>query len=314
MHRRTLLRAGGMAVAGFAGAPAATAAPQAALAAAPPGRDPDRTPFVAVRDGVRIFYKDWGNGPPVVFCHGGVLGADMWEYQTAALSRQGLRCVAHDRRGCARSSHPGRGYDFDTFADDLAALMEHLDLRDATLVGHSMGCAEIARYLSRHGARRVARAVLVATTTPFLLKTEDNPDGIDRQVFDGMIAELERDRPRYTTLSAGPFFGIGLPNVTVSPDMIQWGVGLALQACPIATIDVLRAFSEIDFRPDMLAFTMPTLIVHGRADQGAPLALTAEATARRIPGSRLEVYDTAHGLFITEKERLNRDIASFVRG
>jgi pimeloyl-ACP methyl ester carboxylesterase len=272
------------------------------------------TPFVETPDGTHIFYKDWGAGPPVVFCHGGVLGADMWEYQMTALAGEGVRCIAHDRRGCARSTHPGRGYDFDTFAGDLAALLEGLDLRDVTLVGHSMGCAEIARYLARHGARRVARSVLVSTTTPFLLKTPDNPDGVDKRVFDEMVAELQRDRPHFTAQSAPGFFGIGLPNMSISPEIVQWGIGLALQACPKATIDVIRAFSETDFRPDLRAFTMPTLLIHGRADRGSPLPLTAERTATRIPGSRLEIYDTGHGLFITEKERLNRDLLAFIRG
>ena len=268
---------------------------------------------VETRDGIRIFYKDWGAGRPVVFCHGGILGADMWEYQMTALAAAGLRCVAHDRRGCARSSHPGRGYDFDTFADDLAALLDRLDLREVTLVGHSMGCGEIARYLARHGAGRVRRAVLVATTTPCLLKAADNPDGIDRAVFDRMHAAAGADRPRFTALAAGPFFGEGTAGAAVSAELVRWGVGLALQACPVATLDTIRAFSETDFRADLRAFTMPTLVIHGRADQGAPLALTGERTARMIAGSRLEVYDTAHGLFITERERLNRDLIAFVR-
>jgi pimeloyl-ACP methyl ester carboxylesterase len=272
-----------------------------------------RAPFIETGDGIRLFYKDWGQGPPVLFCHGGILGADMWEYQMTALAGRGLRCIAHDRRGCARSTQPGRGYDFDTFADDVAALLEQLDLGGVTLVGHSMGCGEVARYLSRHGGRRVARAVLVSTTTPFLLKTPDNPGGIDRVVFDQMVAAAMLDRPRFTTLAAAPFFGVGLPNVSVSAEIVQWGIGLALQACPVATIETIRAFSETDFRSDMRAFTMPTLVIHGRADQGAPIALTAEPTAKLIRGARLEVYDSAHGLFITEKDRLNRDLLDFIQ-
>ena len=222
----------------------------AAAAAAGAGLGAHGAPFVEASGGVRLFYKDWGRGRPVVFCHGGILGADMWEYQMTALVAGGLRCIAHDRRGCARSTHPGRGYDFDTFADDLAVLLEQLDLREVTLVGHSMGCAEIARYLSRHGARRVSRAVLVATTTPFLLKAADNPEGVEKRVFDQMHAAASADRPRFTTLAAAPFFGVGLPNVSVSAELVQWGIGLALQACPIATLDIIRAFSETDFRPE----------------------------------------------------------------
>jgi non-heme chloroperoxidase len=312
MQRRNLLKSATAAGAGLVASVVSAGDDKTARQASPP-RTPARSPFVEAPGGVRLFYKDWGAGPPVVFCHGGILGADMWEYQMTALAAQGLRCIAHDRRGCARSSHPGRGYDFDTFADDLSVLLEELDLRGVTLVGHSMGCAEITRYLARHGAGRVARAVLVATTTPCLLKRPDNPDGLDPRVFDQMAAAAAQDRPRFTALAAGPFFGVGLPNVSVSPELVQWGIGLALQACPVATIDTIRAFSQIDLRPDLRAFTMPTLVVHGRADQGAPLALTAEPTARLIPGSRLEVYDTAHGLFITERERLNRDLLAFIR-
>jgi pimeloyl-ACP methyl ester carboxylesterase len=306
MQRRDLLRTAAAAAAGahLTGGDAGAAERDTRTAVRPPAS------FVEAGDGVRLFFKDWGEGRPVVFCHGGVLGADMWEYQMTALAAAGLRAIAHDRRGCARSSHPGRGYDFDTFADDLAALLDRLDLRDVTLVGHSMGCGEIARYLARHGARRVRRTVLVATTTPYLVKTVDNPDGIDRRVFDQMHAAAAADRPRFTAHAAGPFFG-AVPDAAVSPELVQWGIGLALQACPIATLDTIRAFSETDFREDLRAFTMPTLVIHGRADQGAPLALTGERTARMIAGSRLEVYDTAHGLFVTERERLNRDVIAF---
>jgi non-heme chloroperoxidase len=299
MQRRDLLRSAAAAAAGVGITQAASGAERGATRS-----------FVETGEGVRIFFKDWGAGRPVVFCHGGILGADMWEYQMTALAADGLRCVAHDRRGCARSSHPGRGYDFDTFADDLAALLDRLDLREVTLVGHSMGCGEIARYLTRHGAGRVRRAVFVATTTPYLLKTADNPDGVDRAVFDRMHAAASADRPRFTALAAGPFFG---PAGAVSEELVRWGVGLALQACPVATLDTIRAFSETDFRADLRSFRLPTLVVHGRADQGAPLALTGARTAGLVPGARLEVYDTAHGLFITERERLNRDLAAFVR-
>jgi non-heme chloroperoxidase len=305
MQRRDLLRSAAAAGVGLAGGTASARERNAPRSA---------SPFVEAGDGVRLFFKDWGEGRPVVFCHGGILGADMWEYQMTALAAAGLRTIAHDRRGCARSSHPGRGYDFDTFADDLAALLDRLDLRDVTLVGHSMGCGEIARYLARHGARRVRRTVLVATTTPYLVKTADNPDGIERQAFEAMRAAAAADRPRFTAAAAAGFFGIGLPGVSVSDELARWGIGLALQACPIATLDTIRAFSETDFRADLRAFTMPTLVIHGRADQGAPLPLTGARTARMIAGSRLEVYDTAHGLFVTERERLNRDLIAFVRG
>lgn len=271
-------------------------------------------PFIETRDGANLFVKEWGDGEPVLFVHGGQLGADMWEYQMVPLAERGPRCIAYDRRGCGRSDQPGHGYDFDTLGDDLAAVIEQLDLRQVTLVGHSMGCGDIARYLSRHGAARVKRVALVAPPTPYLLKADDNPDGIDRSVFDGAIAALHEDRPRLLAMLADPFFGIGLPNVSVTPEMIRWGICLALRSSPLATIEMTRTHAETDFRPDMAAFTMPTLVIHGIADQTAPFALCGKKTAEAIPGSRLEVYDTGHGLFVTERERLNRDLLAWVMG
>ncbi len=269
-------------------------------------------PYVMTRDGTSLFYNDWGTGQPVVFVHGGQLGADMWEYQLLDLVDHGLRCIAYDRRGCGRSDQPWHGYDIDTLADDLAALVDQLDLHDVTLVGHSNGCGDIARYLSRHGVSRIARAALIAPTTPFLLKTADNPDGVDQNDFDETIAQLSRDRPHFFAASAPAFLGVGLPNVSVSPALVQWGVGLALQASPRATIAMTRTFAETDFRPDMAAFTVPTLVIHGVGDQFAPLELCGRKTAELIPGVRLAVYATGHGLFLTEKARLNGDLLAFV--
>ena len=313
MDRRSVLKRAGSVAAG-AGMVAAGGEPVRAAGArvGASTREGSPMPFVVTGDGTSLFFKDWGKGRPVVFVHGGQVGADMWEYQMTALTEEGLRCVAYDRRGCGRSSQPGHGYDYDALADDLAAVLERFDLRDATLVGHSMGCGDIARYLSRHGAGRVARVALVAPMTPFLLKTADNPSGLDRSVVDGIVAGLAADRPRSLTAAAGPFFGVGLPNVAVSPELVQWGIGLALRASPKATIEMTRTTFETDLRPDLGAFTVPTLVVHGAADETAPIALTGRKTAALVPGSRLEVYDTGHGLFITEKERLNRDLLAFV--
>jgi pimeloyl-ACP methyl ester carboxylesterase len=315
MDRRNVLRSVASTVAGAGGLTGGLVAAEAAGSRS--GSSPEKMgspPLVETADGTRLFYKDWGTGAPLVFVHGGQLGADMWEYQMTPLVGEGLRCIAYDRRGCGRSSQPGHGYDVDTLADDLAALLAQLDLRGVTLVGHSNGCGDIARYLSRHGADRVARAVLVAPTTPFLLKTADNPNGLDMNVFEATIAELINDRPRFLTSFAPIFFSVGLPGVAVSPELAQWGVELALQASPLATIAMTRTFAETDFRPDMRAFTMPTLVIHPAGDQVAPLELCGRRTARAIAGSRLEVYDTGHGLFITEKERLNRELLDFVRG
>ena len=271
--------------------------------------------FIETADGTCLFFKDWGTGDPVVLIHGWPFNADMWEYTMTALVDEGLRCVAYDRRGFGRSSQPGTGYDYDTLADDLAALLERLDLRRVTLVGFSMGGGEVARYLSRHGAGRVARAALVGSIVPGVLRTADNPDGIDESVFDFMVAALRQDRPRFFADGVPGVFGAGLPGNEVSPDLLRWAVGLGLQASPKATIDCVRAFSRADFRADLAAFTMPTLIVHGDQDASTPIDATARAAARAIPQSRLLVYEGApHGLFLTEKDRLNRDLLAFVRG
>jgi pimeloyl-ACP methyl ester carboxylesterase len=214
---------------------------------------PPKEPFIETQDGQRLFYQDWGTGQAIVFIHGWGLGAGMWEYQMTALSSQGLRCIAYDRRGCGRSDQPGQGYDYDTLADDLAAVIEQLDLRDVNLVGFSSGCGDIARYLSRYGRDRIAKTVLIGSITPFIVRTADNSEGLDPGVFTGMMAALERDRPQFLAVSAPSFFGAGLPTVAISSELMQWGIGLALQASPKATIEMVRTFST-DFRSDMAAW------------------------------------------------------------
>jgi non-heme chloroperoxidase len=270
--------------------------------------------LIETHDGIRLFYQDWGTGKPIVFVHGWGLGAAMWEYQMLALSDRGLRCIAYDKRGCGRSEQPSFGYDFDTFADDLADLIEQLELEDVTLVGFSAGGGDVTRYLSRHGANRVAKTILINTITPFILKTDDNPEGIDRSVFDSMITALEFDRPQYMTASAPSFFGLGLSTVSISPELMQWGIELALQASPKATIEMVRAFYLTDFRSDMSAFTMPTLIIHGDRDLNHPIFITGEKTKQAIPDSEFKIYEgAAHGLFVTHKEQLNRDLLAFIQ-
>ena len=277
-------------------------------------------PYIKTQDDVSLFYKDWGTadggaGSTVVFIHGWPVDADMWEYQMAPLARQGLRCIAYDRRGFGRSEQPSGGYDYDTFADDLKALLDGLDLHDVTLVGFSMGGGEIARYLSRHGAGRIAKAVLVASVVPFLLKTADHPDGADRSVFDQMVSGLEADRPHFLTTFGKGFYGVGLLTSPVSSEMLDWSQWMALQASPIATVDCVRAFSETDFRPDLAAFTIPTLVIHGDADATVPAKIAGKAAAAGIRGSIYKEYSGApHGLFITEKDRLTADLLEFIRG
>ena len=270
--------------------------------------------LIETHDGTRLFYQDWGTGKPVVFVHGWGLGAAMWEYQTIALSALGLRCIAYDKRGCGRSERPNSGYDFDTFADDLAALIEQLDLEHVILVGFSAGGGDVARYLSRHGTDRVAKTILINTITPFILKTDDNPEGIDQSIFDTMIKALEFDRPQYMMASAPSFFGLGLPTVSISPELMQWGIDLALQASPKATIEMVRAFYLTDFRSDLSAFTIPTLIIHGDRDLNHPISITGQKTAQAIPSSQFKIYEgAAHGLFVTHKEQLNRDLLVFIQ-
>ena len=272
-------------------------------------------PFIQTSDLTSLFYKDWGTGKPVLFLHGWCLGANMWEYQMTPLAERGLRCIAYDVRGCGRSDQPGHGYDFDTLADDLAAVIEHLDLREATLVGHSAGSAQIVRYLARHGADRVARVAFVGTTMPFLLKTEDNPDGVHKSDLEGMIAALYNDRAQWASAIAEAWFGVGLPGVRVSPELVRWGVGLFLQASPKAAIDMLRTFFTTDLRSDMSAVSVPTLIVHGASDMMVPFELTSRRVAEAVAHSELEVYENAsHGLFVSHKDRLNDDLLSFVQG
>ena len=219
-----------------------------------------------------------------------------------------MRAVAYDRRGHAGSDKPADGYDFDTLAADLAAVLDQLDLNDVTLVGHSMGAGEVARYLARHDRKRIARTMLVAPTTPFSLKTADNPDGIDRAVYDKIVATLEADPPAYLAAGAPGFFGRG-----AEPEMVEWGLSIARQASVPALVKCLRAFSETDFRADMRAFTMPTLIVYGTGDVPS-MAKNAARTAALIAGSRVASYEGApHGLFLTDPARFNRDLLEFIR-
>jgi non-heme chloroperoxidase len=267
-------------------------------------------PFLETRDRATLFYKDWGAGKSVVFVHSWALNSDMWQYQMLHLSGQGLRCVAYDQRGHGRSSQPGYGYDFDTLADDLASLLEQLDLREVTLIGHSMGCGEIVRYLSRHGSGRVARAVFIGTATPFSLKTPDNPDGIDRATFDKLRAPLAKDFPKWLGDNARPFF---VPET--SPEMVQWVVGMCLQASLKALLDWHKASTETDFRAELPGISVPTLIIHGDADVSEPIEQRGRRTAQLIPGSQFKLYEGApHGLMFTHTDRLNGDLLAFIKG
>ena len=264
---------------------------------------------------VELFYQDVGSGKPVVLIHGSPLDLTSWSYQVAALVKQGLRVVTYDRRSFGKSSQPSTGYDYDTLADDLKVVLDELSLQDVTLVGFSMGGGEVARYMSRHAGSRVSRVAFVSSVTPFLLKRDDNEDGVDRSVFDEMVEGLEKDRPDFLAGFGKQFYGVGLLSHPVTEATLQWSQGMALPASQLATVACARSFSETAFRQDLKAISVPTLIVHGDKDETVPLAVSDARTAAALPHATMKVYEGApHGLHITEKDRLNADLVTFVGG
>ena len=270
---------------------------------------------ITTKDGTEIYYKDWGKGQPIVFSHGWPLSADSWEGQMFFLAANNYRCIAHDRRGHGRSSQPWTGNEMDTFADDLSELIETLNLKGAVLIGFSMGGGEIARYIGRHGTKRVAKAALISAVTPLMLKTPANPDGLAMEVFDGIRQGSLADRSQfYKDLAGGPFFGANRPGAKVSQGVIDsfWLQGM--QAGHKNTFDCIKAFSETDFTEDLKKFDVPTLIIHGDDDQIVPLKPSALAAAKLVKNATLKVYPGApHGLIDTHKERLNADLLEFIK-
>jgi non-heme chloroperoxidase len=266
-------------------------------------------PYIGAKDGIALYYKDWGSGRNVLFLSSWGLNSDMWQYQMTPMVSQGFRCVAYDRRGHGRSAQPAHGYDYDTLADDLAAVMEQLDLREVTLVGHSMAGGEIIRYLTRHGAGRISRIVLVAPTTPFLLKTADNPDGAPKEVFDQVRAQISVDYPKWLADNARPFFVAG-----TSQAMMGWVLSLMTTASLKALLDCNQAFVQTDFRAELPKIRVPTLIIQGDKDASTPVDLTGRKSAKLIPGAELKIYEGApHGLMFTHMDRLNRDLVAFAQ-
>ncbi|MGI5206704.1 alpha/beta fold hydrolase [Spirillospora sp. CA-108201] len=272
--------------------------------------------FVTTRDGNEIFYKDWGGGHTVVFIHGWPLNADAWEDQMKMVADNGYRGIAHDRRGHGRSSQPFDGYDFDTFADDLNDLINQLDLRDVTLVAHSMGGGELARYIGRHGTGRVRKAVLLSAITPLMLQTDDNPEGVPAQAFEDIKKGILRERSQYWKDASEAFFSANRPGnkVTQGNRDAFWFMGMheSIQA----GVKCVDAFARTDFHADLRKFDIPTLIVHGDDDQIVPIDATARKAAKIIPNSVLKVYEgSSHGIALVpgDKERFNADLLDFLK-
>lgn len=265
--------------------------------------------YLTARDGTQIYYRDCGSGDPIIFLSNWALHSEMWGYQMTPLSRRGFRCIAVDRRGTGRSTQPATGYDYDTLSDDLAALIEKLDLRNVTLVGHSMGNGESVRYLSRHGTSRVSRLVMIAPTLPFLLKTDDNPEGMELSVFDQMRADWLRDYPKWVADNIDPYFIAG-----TSSQMMDWVAKMALQCSMHTAWELSYSWSETDFRREIEQITVPVLLIQGDQDS-LPIALTADRVARLLRNGCYHVYkDEAHGLLFTSSQRLNSELEAFIRG
>jgi len=277
-----------------------------ARAAAP---KPRSSPPVRTRDGVGLFVRDWGEGRPVLFVHSWAMQSAMWAYQVADLSDQGLRCVAFDRRGHGRSDIPAGGYDMDTFADDLAAVIEQMDLKDVVLVGHSMGCGEIIRYVARHGSARVARIALLAPSTPDVLQSPDNPHGAPRAWWEATWTAWAKDFPGWVEQNKAPFF-----TPRTSPALADWATRILLETPAPIAIATSRAMVNTDLRGDLARVDRPTLVLHGDKDASAPLDATGRPTAAGIRGAVLKVYPGApHGLFLTHMDQVNADLLAFAR-
>lgn len=268
---------------------------------------------VLTTDNVELYIKDWGKGQPVILIAGWPLSADSWDDQAFALVEAGYRVISYDRRGFGRSSQPWSGYDYNTLADDLAAVIAKTGVEAVTLVGFSMGGGEVARYLSRHHGRNVSKVALIASILPYMLKTNDNPDGTEQSVFDKIDASIKEDRAKFFTGFFKDFYGVSLLSKSVSDELIDWSRSIAMQASLKATLACVKSFSNTDFRGDLKAFNVPTLIIHGTEDKTVPIVAAAQAAAKAIPNATLIEYEgSPHGLLATDKARITHDLLHFL--
>ncbi len=272
-------------------------------------------PILVTEDETELYYRDWGTGTPVVLIHGWPLNGDMWEKQASFLVESGYRVITYDRRGFGRSDQPWDGYNYDTFASDLNDLIEELELSNAALVGFSMGGGEVVRYLSTYGSARVSKAVLISAVTPFLLKTADNPTGVDAEVFDKIGQQIREDRPAFLNDFGPKFYGRSVLNHTVSEPVLEWTLTMALTSTLRPTLAAAVAWSTTDFRAEMAQITTPVLIIHGTGDATVPIDASGRESLKRLPNATLIEYEDApHGLFLTATERLNNDLLQFLDG
>ena len=270
--------------------------------------------YITTNDNTKLYVKDWGSGRPVILMHGWPLSADSWDDQAMAIADAGFRAIAYDRRGFGRSDQPWSGYDYDTLADDLASVIKEMGADDAAIVGFSMGGGEVARYMSRHGGRNVSQAGLISSIVPYMLKTDDNPNGTNQATFAQMTEAMKQDRANFFAGFFKDFYGVGFISNPVSNELLEASRNTAMQASLKATLDCAKAFTTTDFRPDLAAFTVPTLIIHGTDDKTVPIDASARAAVQGIANATLIEYDGApHGLFATHKERFTADLLQFLR-
>lgn len=270
--------------------------------------------FIKTKDGTKLYYKDWGKGRPVILIHGWPLSADSWDELAMPLAEAGYRAIAYDRRGFGRSEQPFSGYDYDTLADDLADVMEATQSKDATIVGFSMGGGEVARYMSRHKGKNVAQAILISSIVPYMLKTDDNPNGVPQKTFDEMTEGMKKDRAHFFAGFFKDFYGLSTFASPVSDEILEWSRSISMSASLKATMACAKAFATTDFRPDLKAFNVPTLIIHGTDDRIVPIDASGRAAAKGIANSKLLEYEgQPHGLFETKKEQLKTDVLAFLQ-